>query len=323
MEQKLFILGIISLIFYLISKKLINNGLLDNRKPLIIWNMFSMAVFAIVFIVILSVIVQNSGTGHELGEGFLLTSAGIFLTAIIIGFFQARGGGEEKIKKVQDDNIEWFSTIYFAALLASFVMFFFVQAFKIPSSSMEKTLLKGDHLFVSKMTYGIRFPYSQERHFPIKKVSRGDIIIFKFPSDSKTEKYCGSSQYDKIFVKRIIGLPGETVETKGEQVFINGKPLPESYANYDNIRRNFLEEKKDSPEEYQRIWENRNLGKHYGMYLRDSFGPVVVPEDSYFVMGDNRDHSCDSRFWGPVPKENISGTPLFIHWPIDRMGIIK
>ncbi|MBC7190431.1 signal peptidase I [Candidatus Aerophobetes bacterium] len=169
---------------------------------------------------------------------------------------------------------EIIETLVIALVIAFLVRTFIVQTFWIPSGSMEPTLLVGDRIMAYKIFYGI------------DKAQRGDIVIFKFPLDPH-----------KDFVKRVIALPGETVEIKDKKVYINGKRLFEPYAFYS---------------------EKRNIG-----FPRDEYGPVKVPPDSLFVLGDNRDSSEDSRYWGYVPKENIVGKVFLIYWPPWRIKIVK
>ncbi len=323
MEQKLFIIGVIALVYYLFSKQLIKKGLLKLKKNMFVWNMFSMLIFSFVLITIFSVMVQNSGTGKELGFGFWFFCILLTTALLIFAFYQVHVSKSEKaLNKIKYFNMEWFNTIYFAALLASVVMFFFIQAFKIPSSSMEKTLLKGDHLFVSKMTYGLKIPFLDKRFFPLKKIARGDIVIFDFPSNSNKEKYCGSPQAGKIFVKRVIAVGGDIVRISDKKTYVNGIEQEKTYTYYDSPDRHGVN-LRHGLKEYQSLWEKRKLDKYYGIYLKDDFGPITVPAGNYFVMGDNRDHSCDSRFWGPVPEKNIKGSPLFIHWPINRIQLVN
>lgn len=178
------------------------------------------------------------------------------------------------------DTIE---AVVVALLLAFVIRAFVVQAFKIPSGSMLDTLQIGDHLLVTKFAYDVRLPSTIFLDTTDGKVlyrtgdpERGDIIVFKFPEDE-----------NKDFIKRVIGLPGETLEIRDQRVYINGAPIDEPYV----------------------------LHTKFGsMPIRDNFGPYTVPEDQYFVMGDNRDGSYDSRWWGPVKREKIVGKALVIYW---------
>jgi len=166
-----------------------------------------------------------------------------------------------------------------AVLLALFIRTFVVQAFKIPSGSMEPTLLVGDHILVNKFIYGIKIPFVRTTLIPISEPDRGDVIVFIYPVDKS-----------KDFIKRVIGLPGDTIRIQGTKIFINGKVYEDPHGFYTPLSR------------------SDNLDRSQG------FGPVPVPQGSYFVMGDNRDQSYDSRFWGFVPEEAIKGKAFIIYW---------
>jgi signal peptidase I len=166
-----------------------------------------------------------------------------------------------------------------AVLLALFIRTFVVQAFKIPSGSMEPTLLVGDHILVNKFIYGIKIPFIQKTIIPVKDPERGDVIVFIYPVDPS-----------KDFIKRAIGLPGERIEIVGRTIYINGVPYKDPHGYY-------------SPS-----------GGPADPQSKERFGPVTVPEGHIFVMGDNRNHSYDSRFWGFVPIESVKGKAFIIYW---------
>jgi signal peptidase I len=168
---------------------------------------------------------------------------------------------------------EYFESIVITAIIALFATTFVVQAFKIPTGSMESNLLIGDHLLVNKFVYG-QHPSWLSGILPYANPKRGDVIVFKYPNSPEV-----------AYVKRLIGMPGDTVEMQGHTVFINGQALKENYTQY------------ISPDS---IYEHFPLAR--------------VPEDGYFAMGDNRDNSQDSRFWGSVPKDNMIGRALVIYW---------
>ncbi|NLI10389.1 MAG: signal peptidase I, partial [Elusimicrobia bacterium] len=135
---------------------------------------------------------------------------------------------------------------------------------------------------------------------------------------------CGGSQYGKDFIKRVIGLPGDTVEIRDGIVFINGqKQDDEDYARFVDSARYPRTSARIAKDAFQKYWENRETGKLFSDFVRDNFGPITVPQGYYFVMGDNRDRSCDSRYWGPVPELYIKGKPLIIYWPPSRIGLPK
>jgi signal peptidase I len=183
-------------------------------------------------------------------------------------------------------------------VIAVFVITFIVQAFQIPSESMEDTLLIGDYLLVDKVHYGDGGVWREVD--PYTPVRHGDIIVFRYPVNPTQH-----------FVKRVIGLPGDRIRMRNKQVFVNGQPLRESYVIYhdrgnDPYRDNFPDIA--SP--------NINVDGRWWLKLRSLVqnGEITVPANSYFVLGDNRDQSLDSRYWGFVPRENIIGRPLVIYW---------
>jgi len=324
METRLFVIGIIMLAWALAAKYLRRKNLLKNK---IIFTVLH-TVFAAVTAALAIWLFDFVSSGGDVQALEPTTGKIIFRWAVIIGLsvwaaFAARRAGEEKVSKIFDKDYEWADTIYFSALLASFVMFFFFQAFKIPSASMENTLLVGDHLFVNKFTYGFRIPLTQIRFLEFNKVSRGDIIVFKFPAKDRNQINCGGPQYGRDYVKRVVAMPGETVQVKDGKLYVNGQQIPDHGYEVYSAESRYTFSSEDDPADYQREWENRDLEDFYGILLRDNFGPVTVPPGTFFAMGDNRDQSCDSRFWGPVPRENIKGKVWFVHWPLGRIGFPK
>jgi signal peptidase I len=181
---------------------------------------------------------------------------------------------------------DWTEALIVAAILALIIRTFVVQAFKIPSGSMEDTLLIGDHLLVNKFIYGTQLPFSDDPVLAIRQPERGDIIVFEFPED-KDKSYFKR----RDFIKRVIGLPGDTVEIRNKNVFVNGERYMTPEAVY-----------KDG---------NLTAGP------RDNMPAIKVPEDNYFVMGDNRDRSYDSRFWRFVDRSAIKGLAFIKYWSWD------
>lgn len=179
---------------------------------------------------------------------------------------------------------EYAESIIIAVLLALVIRTYLVQAFKIPSGSMEDTLAIGDHLLVSKFTYGTKVPFMDKRVLKIRDPRQGDVIVFEYPEDPS-----------KDFIKRVIGVPGDVVEGKEKKVYVNGT----QYENPHEVHK----EKDVIPKE---------------MNPRDTFGPVTVPAGSYFVMGDNRDRSYDSRFWKFVRRDQIKGLAFIKYWSWDH-----
>jgi signal peptidase I len=188
-------------------------------------------------------------------------------------------------------------------VIAVFVITFIVQAFQIPSPSMENTLLVGDYLLVNKLCYG--GGGIADHLMPYKRIRRGDIIVFHYPVNPAQH-----------FVKRVVGVPGDRVRMVNKQVFVNGVPLKEPYAHFtqpvNNLFRDSFPRFDVAAGETPEWWvEMRKL-------VED--GQLIVPQGNYFVMGDNRDDSYDSRYWGFVPKANIIGRPLLIYWSVKDDG---
>ncbi len=178
---------------------------------------------------------------------------------------------------------EYVEAFIVALLIALVVRTLVIQAFKIPSGSMENTLLVGDHIFVNKFIYGYHVPYTKGRLLAFRHPKRGDIIVFEFPEDPS-----------KDFIKRVMGTPGDTVEIREKRVYVNGVPLAEPYVRY-----------ADGP------------GVEVFPPARDNMPPIKVPPGKLFVMGDNRDRSYDSRFWGFVDMDKVVGEALFIYFSVD------
>jgi signal peptidase I len=175
---------------------------------------------------------------------------------------------------------EYIEAIIFAILIALVITTFVVKTYKIPSGSMKPTLLVGDQIMVNKFIYGVKIPYFRKIIIPITDPQRGDIVVFIFPVDRS-----------KDFIKRVIGLGGDTIEIKNKKIFINGKEYTDSVGVYTE----------------ESIYPA-------SINPRDNFGPVTVPRGSIFVMGDNRDESLDSRFWGFVDLKDVEGKAFIIYW---------
>ena len=181
---------------------------------------------------------------------------------------------------------EYLEALLIAVVFATFARTWVVQAFKIPSGSMEDTLLIGDHLFVNRFIYGARATRAEAAALPFRSVRRGDIVVFRSPENPTLD-----------LVKRCIAVGGDTVQVVDGQLHLNGSAVRDaSYALHKN--------------------PDTDLGA-FGdprMRLRDNYGPYTVPAGHYFCMGDNRDESYDSRFWGPLPVANVKGRPALIYW---------
>ncbi len=326
MEQRLFIIACIMYVFSWISKKLFKKNRISEGKIFGLWNALFLLIILSCAYYVFSFVLNSGAENPLLQQDFSIKKIIVPLIIIgisIYGFFSAKKKNEEARKPVIKTNMEWANTVYFAGFVASIVMFFFVQAFKIPSASMQNTLLIGDHLFVNKAAYGFRVPFTQIRFLEFNKIKKGDIIVFTFPAETKDQINCGGYQYGRDYVKRVIALAGEKVEIKNAQLYVNDQLIPnQGYEIYEPVER-LATNNHISQDVYQKLWENRVLEHELGISLRDNFGPVIVPEGQFFAMGDNRDNSCDSRFWGPVPRKNIKGTVWFIHWPFSRIGLVK
>lgn len=190
---------------------------------------------------------------------------------------------EESSLKKKSLFREYTEAIIIALILALFIRTFVVQAFKIPSGSMIPTLLIGDHILVSKFIYGVRNPLSGNVLIPVKEPARNDIIVFKYPRNR-----------DQDFIKRVVGLPGDTIEVVDKKLFVNGSEV-------ENDKGVHLDKK---------VYPGKGQP-------RDNFGPVTVPPEALFVMGDNRDNSHDSRFWGFVDFKDIRGKAFIMYWSWD------
>src|SRR3954469_11751662 len=202
---------------------------------------------------------------------------------------------------------EYFESLVITVILALFGTTFIVQAFKIPTPSMEDNLLVGDHLLVNKFVFGTRGAVI-DAVLPFKDIRRGDVIVFKYPKD-----------LTKHYVKRAIGLPGDRVKIGDKQVFVNDVRLNEPYKTHKSPPGSYADPFRDffPPKPHPgRIYRGADEDPYwYEDYVKD--GEVVVPPNHYFAMGDNRDNSADSRYWGFVPRENIVGKPAIIFWSYD------
>jgi len=336
MEQRLFIAACIMFVFKLLSKYLFKKNKLSKPVLFALWHSCFLILFLGCLYSIFSFVLGN-GDNVLLEDGVSKKDLWVSLLILLIsvcGFFYAKAKSFAR-ESIQHFDIDWADTISFAGFVASFTMFFFIQAFKIPSASMYNTLQIGDHLFVNKTTYGFRIPLTHFHFGQLREVQPDDVIIFSFPAEKKDQINCGGYQYGRDYVKRVVAVPGDIVEIKDGDLYINHKKAPlrgyEVFRIAERLEPVATQEETEAAQKgltyippviYQTLWEGRQLEHELGLSLRDNFGPVTVPAGQYFVMGDNRDDSCDSRFWGAVPFENIKGTALFIHWPLSRIQMI-
>lgn len=197
--------------------------------------------------------------------------------------------------------VDWLKTVSFALVLFVLVRSLLVEAFKIPSGSMEGTLLVGDFLLVNKLVYGAEIPLTHKRLPALRAPERGDVIVFSWPSDPT-----------KNFVKRVVGVPGDTLEMREGALVRNGVMVEEAYVSHT--------EPGSDPAAEEFRWQSDFLVKHAGAVTsgyhpsRNNWGPIQVPPRDLFVMGDNRDNSLDSRYWGFLPDSLVRGQPLFVYY---------
>jgi signal peptidase I len=192
---------------------------------------------------------------------------------------------EENLNPKRKSTIrEYIEAILIALLLALFIRTFVVQAFKIPSGSMLNTLLIGDHILVNKFIYGVKNPLNGNTWIPLKKPKKRDIVVFKYPVNPAQD-----------YIKRVVGVEGDKIEIKNKKVYVNGEPQDENYAIF---------------------LDNKILPAN--VQGRDNMGPITVPENSLFVMGDNRDNSYDSRFWKFVDLKAVKGKAFILYWSWDK-----
>jgi len=185
------------------------------------------------------------------------------------------------------ENVE---ALVIAIILALFIRAFVVQAFKIPSGSMENTLLVGDYILVNKFIYGVKIPYTNFTVVPIKDPHRGEIIVFKYPGDPS-----------KDYIKRVVGVGGDKIDIRDKKVYVNGELQKSDFAKFSDPR----------------IFSDAYMFPE-NLLRRDNLGPIEVPKNKLFVMGDNRDSSNDSRFWGFVDKSAVKGRAFMVYWSWDK-----
>ncbi len=212
-------------------------------------------------------------------------------------------------KPRKNQTREFIEAILVAAVLALFIRTFIVQAFKIPSGSMIPTLLVGDHILVNKFVYGIPIPFGDGKFVEFSRPDRGEVIVFRYPKDPS-----------KDFIKRVVGVPGDTVAMRDGVLTINGEIVSQAEAGP------YVYEEVGGSETVRSTMYREQLGDEpHDILLGDdefppmrTFGPITVPPDQIFVMGDNRDRSNDSRFWGMVDIDAVQGRAMVIYWSWDR-----
>ena len=202
---------------------------------------------------------------------------------------------------------EWTRSIIVAFALFLVIRTFVIEAFKIPTGSMEGTLLVGDFLLVNKMVYGAEVPGLGMRLPPIEEPERGDVIVFDPPHDP-----------GKHYVKRVLGLPGDTLRMVSKILYVNGEPMAEPYARYEESKGvDVIHPDMRWQARYLVPSQTRRRGQRAYRASRDNWGPILVPAGKFFALGDNRDNSEDSRYWGFVDREAIHGRPWFVYYSFD------
>lgn len=250
-----------------------------------------------------------------------------------------RPNGRERDAKIEEKEIgppktiirEYFESAVVTVIMALFGMTFIVQAVKVPTASMENTITVGDHLLVNKFIFapGPSLPF-----LPQREIRRGDIIVFKYPGNpynQERDRDEDNIPFKVNYVKRVIGLPGDTVEVKGLKVYVNGQPLPEHVIVARNVGEKaplqIVEDTPRQPNELYNVYyfERNVAAARQGQEIPASSDfnfavngkPAKVPPHHYFVMGDDRDNSLDSRAWGYVPRELVIGRAMFVYWSYD------
>ncbi len=188
---------------------------------------------------------------------------------------------------------EYFEALLIAVIFAVFARTYVIQAFKIPTGSMEENLLIGDHILVNKFVFGTVASRAERLLLPYQQLRRGDVVVFKFPEDPTRD-----------FIKRCVGLPGDEIEIVDKELFVNGRKVDDSAYTF-----------RTDPRTYP-----RSVFLHQGYRDRDNLEPVTIPADQFFFLGDNRDNSNDSRFWGPVPIDYIKGRAFIVYWSFESEG---
>ena len=198
---------------------------------------------------------------------------------------------------------DWFRFAFITLLIFFLVRGFVLEAFTIPTSSMEGTLLVGDFLFVNKALFGAEIPGTEARLPAIRDPERGDVVVFQPPHDR-----------GRVYVKRLVGVPGDTLEMRQKTLFLNGLPREEGYVRYLDQRGDAIHPGMKWQSEY--LSPTRSMGRY--IPSRDNWGPLVVPFGKFFVLGDNRDNSEDSRYWGFIDRDDIRGRPWMVYLSLEE-----
>lgn len=312
-------LGIIFLGYALATHVMVKRGLLAYVLPAAVWN----SVFWALLAGLVAAIVLFGRPRPPLDAYFSLKIGGAVMLVVLAGgagFFMHFRNTQQELYRLLGTNREWAETLGAAVLLAVFVMHFLVQSCRIPVPAMKPALNEGDRFFVNRAKYGFDVPFTGKKVLAFAKVQRGDVVSLLFPDSRPAAEHCGLKLAGREIIGRVAGLGGDTVEARGGELLVNGQPSGFGGAPRELFPRPAVTENTD---DYQALWAARGLDGKYGPRVRDWFGPVTVPQNSYFVVNDNPDMSCDSRFWGPVPYENIKGSVMLVFWPPAHAGRIK
>ncbi|HBE73480.1 MAG TPA: signal peptidase I [candidate division Zixibacteria bacterium] len=235
----------------------------------------------------------------------------------LTAFYKEWFGPQPKMSKEEKRRLppfkrlwhEWLWPLIWAVLVVKFLINpFLLAAYHVPTGSMENTILPGEWLMADKFSYGIHIPFSDAYVLPLSEPRPGQIMVFKSPYDGRT------------LVKRCVAGAGDTVAVRGKKLFINGVERTEAYVRHNDPHELEIDYRLIDPDQFQRAWQE---GQMSHSPFRDNFGPVVVPAGHLFMMGDNRDDSFDSRFWGPLPRRYVQGRPLIIYWSWDSWSSLQ
>ncbi|MCS7231781.1 MAG: signal peptidase I [Elusimicrobiota bacterium] len=316
MEGKLIVIGFVFLLWFFLYKK-INPKPTDKnylKKFSLLHTLLGFPMGLVVGLVV------STFTGNIESQTNYSLIFGLILSIIFFIYSKLK---KENIQKTLESDLDWGETGWFTLFVVAVIMYCFIQAFKIPTGSMRMTLVEGDYLFVNKFIYGIKIPFTNIRILQIKKINRGDIVVFECPPEALSLEE-RKKKIQKDFIKRCVAVAGDKVEIRDKILYINDIKIEEPYVNFEDPDNIYQTQKfYDNLEEYQRAWEEGRFTELPPFFIRDNFGPVIVPPGCYFVLGDNRDKSFDSRFWGPLEEKYIKGAPLIVYWPPTRIRIPK
>lgn len=305
--------------YALFTHIMVKRGLLGRTIGAAVWN----SVFWALLAGLVSAIVLFGRPRPPLDAYFSLKIGSAVMVAVLAGlagFLCRFRKTQQELYRLLGINREWSETLAVSVLLAAFVMQFVVQSCRIPVPAMKPALNEGDRFFVNRAKYGFRVPFTGRKVLRFAKVQKGNVVAFLFPDSRPDVEHCGLKLAGREIIGRVIARGGDIVEVAGGELLVNGQSSGFGGAPQELFPRPAVTENTD---DYQALWAARGLDGKYGPRVRDWFGPVAVPQNSYFVVNDNPEMSCDSRFWGPVPDENIKGSAMLVFWPPAHAGRIK